>query len=81
MTNYANLEFSDEKTIILYLYGIIEDCRTLKSIHRYAKKHLMEWFPKLPGYGAFNQRINHPHDVFAPQTNLISTELSSGCPH
>lgn len=76
MSNYVNLQFSDEEAITLYLYGIIEGCRTIKSIHRYAQKHLMNWFPCLPNYGAFDQRINKLHDLFAPLVNVLSTELT-----
>lgn len=77
MTNYADLKFSDAEAITLYLYGIIEGYSTIKTIHRYAKKHLQAWFPNLPGYGAFDQRINQIHDVFIPLVDLISSELSS----
>jgi hypothetical protein len=66
MSNYSALNFSDEEAITLYLYRIIEGCRTQKSIHRYAQKHLMDWFPNLPKYGAFDQRINKLHDIFIP---------------
>lgn len=74
MTNYANLSFSDEEVITIYLYGIIEGYRTIKSIHRYASRHLRAWFPKLPSYGAFDQRINQIHDVFVPLIEWLSKE-------
>lgn len=77
MSNYANLRFSDEEALTLYLYGVIEGYRTLKTIHRYANKHLMDWFPLLPKYGAFDQRINKLHDTFVPLVDLISTELTA----
>ncbi len=73
MSNYANLQFSDEEAATLYLYGIIEGHRTIKSIHRYAKKHLMSWFPCLPKYGAFDQRINKLHDIFIPLVDALSS--------
>lgn len=76
MTNYADLKFSDEEAITLYLYGVIEGFRTLKSIHQYAKKHLLQWFPHLPGYKAFDHRMNHLHDVFVPLVDFICHELT-----
>ena len=76
MSNHADLKFSDEEAITLYLYGIIEGHRTIKSIHRYAKKHLMRWFPHLPKYGAFDQRVNKLHDLFIPLVDSLSTELT-----
>lgn len=75
MAPYTNLEFSDEEAITIYLYGVMEGYRTLKTIHRYARRHLLNWFPKLPGYVAFDQRINQIHDVFIPLVDLLSTEL------
>lgn len=77
MSNYSDLKFSDEEAIALYLYGIIEGHRTVKSIHRYAKKHLMAWFPHLPKYGAYDQRINKLHDLFVPLVDVMSTELTN----
>lgn len=77
MANYSNLQFSDEEAITLYLYGIIEGYTTLKSIHRYAKKHLVNWFPNLPGYGAFDQRINQLCDLFVPLIDFMSLELTN----
>lgn len=66
--------FSDEEVITIYLHGIMEGHRTLKSIHRYADHHLRAWFPKLPSYGAFDQRINQIYDVFVPL--IVSSQKS-----
>ena len=77
MSNYTDLKFSDEEAITLDLYGVIEGYRTLKSIHCYAKKHLMGWFPHLPKYGAFDQRINKLSDIFVPLVDLMSTQLTN----
>jgi len=77
MTNYADLRFSDEEAIALYLYGVIEGHRTIEAIHRYANKHLSHWFPHLPGYKAFDYRMNQLHEVFAPLVELLCDELLS----
>lgn len=66
MSNHADLSFSDEELITLFLFGIIDGHREVKKIHEYAQRHLVEFFPKLPGYEAFIQRINKVSDVFAP---------------
>jgi hypothetical protein len=75
MARFADLKFSDEEAITLYLYGIIEGYRTIESIHRYAKKHLSTWFPHLPGYKAFDYRLNQMHDVFEPFVHLLCDKL------
>lgn len=36
----------------------------IKSIHRYAKKYLLSWFPTLPSYVAFTNRLNRLSEVF-----------------
>lgn len=77
MTRYADLKFSDEEAITLYLYGVIEGHRTIEGIHRYAKKHLKGWFPHLPGYKAFDHRMNQLHDIFGPFVHLLCEELLS----
>jgi len=75
MTRFADLRFSDEEIITLYLYGVIEGHRTLQTIHRYANKHLKQWFPHLPGYKAFDHRMNQLHDIFVPFVQLLCDEL------
>jgi hypothetical protein len=58
MSPYADLSFSDEEVIALYLFGIIDKFRSLKQIYGYAVRHLLDWLPKLPCYVAFVQRLN-----------------------
>ena len=74
MTNYADLSFSDEEVITLYLFGIIDKKRELKTLYEYADRHLRPWFPRLPGYVAFVQRINRVADIFPPLLERIQQE-------
>ena len=74
MTNFADLSFSDEEVICLFLFGIIKKQKHIKAIHDYAIDHLQEWFPALPGYVAFIQRLNHVCDVFVPLIDLLLSE-------
>ena len=76
MTNYADLSFSDEEVITLYLFGIIDKKRELKQIYAYGDRHLRPWFPRLPSYVAFVQRVNRVADVFAPLIERIQNESS-----
>ncbi len=52
-------EFTDEEVLTLYLFGISEGMSKVKQIHRYTKQHLASWFPKLPSYQGFNERLNN----------------------
>ncbi len=74
MANHADLSFTDEEVITLYLFGIIDKNRELKQIYDYADRHLRGWFPRLPSYVAFVQRLNKVSDVFAPLLEIIQRE-------
>ena len=74
MSNHADLSFTDEEVITLYLFGVMEKRTDIKQIHTYADRHLRDWFPKLPGYTAFVQRLNRVADVFVPLLTLIQNE-------
>ncbi len=74
MSNYADLSFSDEEVITLYLFGVVDKHREIKGIYEYAHRHLRDWFPRLPSYVAYVQRLNRVADVFAPLLALIQQE-------
>jgi len=74
MSNYADLSFTDEAVIAIYLFGVIDKNRELKKIYGYADRHLRQWFPRLPSYTAFVQRLNKMADVFAPLLEIIQQE-------
>lgn len=73
-TNHADLSFSDEEVITLYLFGIIDKKKEIKTIYDYADRHLRDWFPKLPSYTAYVQRLNKVADVFQPLLEIIQQE-------
>jgi hypothetical protein len=73
-TNHADLSFSDEEVITLYLFGVIDKKREIKTIYEYADRHLRDWFPKLPSYTAYVQRLNKVADVFPPLLEIIQQE-------
>ena len=74
MTRYANLAFTDEEVIAIYLFGIIDGRQTLKAIYDYTDRHLRNWFPHLPSYTAWVQRVNQAADIFSP---LLETLLEA----
>lgn len=52
-------EFTDEELLTIYLYVVVvEKHLKIKSIHRFAERYLKSWFPKLPSYQAFDNRLN-----------------------
>lgn len=57
--------FTDIELLTVYIYCISEEEKTrVKSIHRFAEKYLLSWFPDLPSYQAFNKRLNRLCSVF-----------------
>jgi hypothetical protein len=63
-TNHADLSFTDEEVMTIYLVGTMEGKRTKKQIYEHAKQYWHDLFPRLPSYVAFVQRINRLADVF-----------------
>jgi len=57
-------QFSDEECITVYLWGISQRRFEQKTIYEYTKNHLWGWFPKLPSYQAFSDRLNRLVPVF-----------------
>ena len=49
----SNPMFSDEETIIIYIFEILNNLKNVKSIFNFTKKFLSQWFPYLPSYEEF----------------------------
>lgn len=64
LSNNDQPAFTDEEILTIYLFGIIEKKKTLLEIYDHTRNHLHEWFPKLPSYVGFVQRLNRLADVF-----------------
>lgn len=71
MSNNSNPKFTDEELLTIFIYGIMKKRFELKDIHNYARNHLMEWFPHLPSYVAFVQRLNRFDSLFPILIELI----------
>jgi len=53
------------------MFGIIDGKTDISKIYKYTDRHLRAWFPKLPSYEAYVQRLNKVSEVFAPVLALI----------
>jgi len=76
-SNNSNPDFTDEEVLTIYLFGLIRDRETIGSIHKYAEDHFPEWFPDLPCYGGYVQRLNRLSAAFAPLTEAAIAEVDS----
>jgi hypothetical protein len=74
-SRYSDLKFSDEEVMTIYLYSIMEKRLTIKAIYDYTQKHLLEWFPNLPSYGGFVQRLNKVSHLFEILFEQVQREL------
>ena len=63
-SNNFRPQFTDEECITVYLWGISQRRFEQKAIYNYTKNHLLEWFPKLPSYQAFSDRLNRLAPAF-----------------
>jgi len=65
----------------VYLFCINQEQRTkIKQINNFADEYLRSWFPKLPSYAAFNNRINRLSEAFRLLTvSLLQTYQPLDC--
>ena len=71
-SNNSSPEFTDQEIMTVYLFCISQEQRTkIKQIYNFADEYLRSWFPKLPSYAAFNNRINRLSEAFRLLTASI----------
>jgi len=54
----SNPLFTDEEVITIYTFGILNGLKNVKSIFKFIKNFIFEWFPHLPSYEGFLFRLN-----------------------
>jgi hypothetical protein len=67
----SNPSFTDEEAISIYIFGIMQNHKTVKSVHNFTKNFLADWFPNLPSYEGFLFRINNLDKVFHELSNTL----------
>jgi hypothetical protein len=80
-SNNSSPEFTDQEIMTVYLFCQNQEQRTkIKQIYCFADEYLRSWFPKLPSYKAFNNRINRLSEAFRLLTDsLLQTHQPSDC--
>ena len=76
MSNNSSPRFSDPELITVYLRGIMNGHRKIRAAHEYARNHLSEWFPKIPAYATYIQRLNRLGSVFSHLLPRIQTDFT-----
>ncbi|MBF0351765.1 MAG: IS982 family transposase [SAR324 cluster bacterium] len=71
----ARPEFSDPELMTVYLWGVSRGYQEIQAIHDYTHDHLLDWFPKLPAYATYIQRLNRIAEVFVPLIHQIQQDF------
>jgi hypothetical protein len=82
-SNNSSPEFTDAELMTVYLFVFTEqEYVRLNQIHRFAKEYLLSWFPKLPTYQGFVNRINRLSEAFKVLSmTLFTTFIPEDCDH
>jgi IS5 family transposase len=67
--------FTDEELITVYLFGQLNEKFNHRQIHRFIQEYWSDWFPDLPGYQAFNRRLNLLTDNFQALFAYLLSQL------
>lgn len=63
-SNNGQPGFSDVEVMTVYLWGLLRGFCEIKKIYRYTADHLRQWFPELPSYVSYINRLNRLCSVF-----------------
>jgi hypothetical protein len=71
-SNNSKPVFTDQEILTIYLFaGHCQQYFHIKDIYTFAKEYLIDWFPKLPSYQTFNNRLNR----LSAALKIISEQL------
>lgn len=74
-SNNSDLSFSDEEVMTIYINGTLLRHGNIKDIYDYTDRHLRDWFPALPSYFAFVQRLNNLSHLFEVLVGMLQRKL------
>lgn len=75
LSNNNDPKFSDIEVITIYLWGIMAGHKKITSIYDYTRDHLSDWFPKIPSYPTYTQRLNRINAIFPPLLSCIQSDF------
>ena len=80
-TNNDKPDFTDQEIMTLYLFTVQQDQRfSVSQVYAFADQYLRSWFPALPSYKAFNNRLNRLSEAFkAVAAHSLSTFIPAEC--
>lgn len=80
-SNNDKPDFTDQEIMTLYLFTVQQEQRfSVSQIYAFADQYLRSWFPALPSYKAFNNRLNRLSEAFkAVAANSFSNFIPPEC--
>jgi hypothetical protein len=80
-SNNKQPEFTDQEIMTIFLFAVSQEKRfQVRQIYQFANDYLLSWFPKLPSYTAFNNRLNRLAEAFRLLSqSLIQEQKPSEC--
>ena len=72
-SNNCSPKFTDQEIMTIYLWATLQKQYTKKDVYKYAINHLTEYFPNIPSYQAFNNRLNNLHEAFKELTYILTS--------
>lgn len=74
-------KFTDIEALTVYIYTMTEEQKfKIKHMYKFANNHLKSWFPDLPSYVAFDNRINRLGEAFRKLCQvIIENNLPEDC--
>ena len=73
-SNNSSPEFTDVELMTVYLFVISEqEYFKINQIHGFAEEYLRSWFPKLPSYQGFVNRLNRMSEAFTALSIVLFT--------
>lgn len=72
-SNNCSPKFTVQEIMTIYLWATLQKQYTKKDVYKYAINHLTEYFPNIPSYQAFNNRLNNLHEAFKELTYILTS--------
>ena len=71
-------KFTDQELLTCYFFAMLNNQHHKREIYDYIVHHWLDWFPDLPSYQAFSNRLNNLSGSFASlATHLLQNKLLS----
>ncbi len=70
--------FTDQELVTVYLFGHLNGLYQKKAIYRLTRNYWAAWFPALPSYQAFSNRLNNLESSFQIISQQLLKALAAG---